>query len=896
MNDLSRWGIPERIIDVWRRRQGEILLPVQQQALKKGLLNAADGEKGEPGMRLVISAPTSSGKSFCAEMAMVRALTSRLKTVMLFPLKSLAEETYRVFSRTYGPLGVKCLIATGDHPENDRSFREGDYHVAIAVYEKFDLLLTDALDILKNIGLVVIDEIQTVSEPGRGAVLERMLTKILASVYAPSLIGLSAVIGDGDAAAGRLAGWLGASLVEHNSRPVDLMRGVAADGSFCFRSYNDGTDGREPFSKTEPAEDLFDSFVRQIKSDAGSTLVFLKSRQDTVEQAFRLAAAVDWPEARGALRKLEEEEPSFLIRSLKQAMSRAVAFHNSDLSPDQRRVVEQAFIEKEVKVVFSTTTLAMGVNLAADTVYLETVKYSAGAYNRRPSLVPVTRSEFDNMTGRAGRLVPGGVRQPGRAIVLADNAFDREILWDAYIAPETAEPVRSAFLSMALVDWLLNMLVSTAGRAEITDIFRYSLYAASGGKLDASALDEALASLGENGFVSVNGDGRPGTPTALGRAIAGSGLAVEEAVHFLSKLESGRPDTEFGWTALALSSPGWILPPGILTRFEQRHNVPLKTLYQSNDALAGQASFLTGECGGRQALPYRTAASLKALLLLHDWCRLTPVQKLEEQYQMHLGQIMSLGDTAGHLVSALAAILEAGDSEAAVGTVLRNHAFSLRVGLPVSLRPLYERFGAILNRSDFLDLQRAGIDDLTGLTQLPAGALNGIIRGEHKLKLFNDKIVKLKEEVDMPLQSVAPPPRSAMMPPMRGLVPEAVEIDGSLEGERFLVRINGFPVRLTGKSFKYFVKLAWSRLNRDAGWIYKEDIEVGFNQARYLYRMKNEVNAGLNFAWPVVENNRLGYYRLNVDPCRIRVNLDNLKRHPDYEVRSMVVGVDAAVN
>ena len=120
-----------------------------------------------------------------------------------------------------------------------------------------------------------------------------------------------------------------------------------------------------------------------------------------------------------------------------------------------------------------------------------------------------------------------------------------------------------------------------------------------------------------------------------------------------------------------------------------------------------------------------------------------------------------------------------------------------------------------------------------------------------------------------------------------GAQPRLVEIDGTFEGDRYLVRINGCPVKLTGKSFKYLTKLAWSRVNKDAGWIYKEDLEVGFNQARYLYRMKNEINDGFSSGWPIVENNRLGYYRLQLDPARIRLNVDNLKEHPDYEVRSL---------
>ena len=49
---------------------------------------------------------------------------------------------------------------------------------------------------------------------------------------------------------------------------------------------------------------------------------------------------------------------------------------------------------------------------SADVVYLETVKYASGAYDSRPELVPISRAEFDNMTGRAGRL--GSSRCHGR--------------------------------------------------------------------------------------------------------------------------------------------------------------------------------------------------------------------------------------------------------------------------------------------------------------------------------------------------------------------------------------------------------------------------------------------------------------------------------------------------
>ena len=213
VGDLEKYGIPSRVIERWRIRQGDELLSVQQTAVRKQLL-------GQPGRwqtgkehNMIISAPTSSGKSFCAEMSAIQSLALRQKVVMLFPLKSLIEEKYRLFQETYASLGIKSIILTGDHPENDHLFHAGDYHIALCVYEKFDSYLTASLDILKNIGLVVIDEIQTIAEPGRGAMLEQLLTKIKCSVYTPTLLGLSAVIGDDSSSAGKLASWLDAVVV-----------------------------------------------------------------------------------------------------------------------------------------------------------------------------------------------------------------------------------------------------------------------------------------------------------------------------------------------------------------------------------------------------------------------------------------------------------------------------------------------------------------------------------------------------------------------------------------------------------------------------------------------------------------------------------------------------------
>ncbi len=896
LGELTRYGISERMIEVWRKRQGDTLLPVQRRAIRQGLLDP--GSPGVARSNLIIAAPTSAGKSFCAELAVARALANRQRVVMVFPLKSLVEQKYAMFCRTYESLGIKCLILTSDHPENDRRFLTGEYHIALAIQEKFDLALAGRLDLLRNIGLIVIDELQTISEPGRGAVLERLLTRIMASTFRPEIIGLSAVLMD--QRIDPLALWLNATVVEETTPPRELIRGVVADGKLTYRSYNDGRDGCEDLGESCPGHDAEQTaawLASRIKADSGRTLIFLKSRLDTVNLALRLAAVLGRPSAVEALKQFDDEEPSFLLRSLTQAMNHGIAFHNSDLSSHQRTVVENAFCAGEISVLCATTTLALGVNLPADTVFLETVKYASGEYGGRPDLVPISRAEFDNMTGRAGRL---GFESsgPGKAFVLADSAFESDVLWKAYLAPCQPQPMQSAWDPLAVDDWALHMIVCGLVRTDddlqqvYSQTLRHCLNSDSAnGHSSHPDFGASLARLSESGFIRRNADGSM-EPSSVATAVVTSGLSLNEAHHYLRYLEtSDLPETPFGWTCLALSSPEWALPPAILSRYEQANNAPVRMLYRRFDHSVEEAVSLLPEDHRRQPLPYRVAATLKAALLLDDWSHLTPAQKIEERYHLHLGQIQYLGRTAAHLVSALGRLIAAGDRESERPRYLTDHAFSLRFGLPPGFREIHRHFSHLLSRTDFQKLHKAGVESLEEFCELSSSRLAGLFDDTHKIQHIIALNDTLKEEVDVHtamLDSHAPLTRQ----------PRVIEIDGTFEADRYLVRIDGFPVRLTGKSFKYLTRLAWSRLHDSNGWVYKEDIEVGFNQARYLYRMKNEISAGFRSGWPVVENNRLGYYRLQIEPDKIHLNVDNLRSHPDYELRSLFEagGQTSAVN
>ena len=81
-------------------------------------------------------------------------------------------------------------------------------------------------------------------------------------------------------------------------------------------------------------------------------------------------------------------------------LPQGVAFHNASLSPHDRAIVEELFLEMKVKVLCTTSTLAMGINLPARLVIIKSTQCYRGSMK---GYQEYTRIEIDQMMGRAGR-------------------------------------------------------------------------------------------------------------------------------------------------------------------------------------------------------------------------------------------------------------------------------------------------------------------------------------------------------------------------------------------------------------------------------------------------------------------------------------------------------------
>jgi helicase len=211
--------LPKLIQDMLDDKNITKLRPSQAKAIDAGLLEDKD---------LLVCTPTASGKTLVAEIGIVKAVTEDKSAIGVYvvPLRALASEKYKEFSKKYPSL--KVTLTSGDMDSDDKYL--GEYDIIITTSEKLDSLIRHHAPWIGKIRCLVIDEIHLLNDPHRGPTLEVLITLIKRQISTLQLIGLSATIGN----AGELAEWLQAELVEDLWRPVKLEKAVALGNKIYF--------------------------------------------------------------------------------------------------------------------------------------------------------------------------------------------------------------------------------------------------------------------------------------------------------------------------------------------------------------------------------------------------------------------------------------------------------------------------------------------------------------------------------------------------------------------------------------------------------------------------------------------------------------------------------------
>src|SRR6201999_2144343 len=103
------------------------------------------------GDHLVVSAPTSSGKTMVGELAGLRGVLERKRACFLLPLKALVNDKHRQFTRTYAGYGIRVIRATGEISDDIPDLLRGHYDICLLTYEKFTSLVVSAPHLLSQL-------------------------------------------------------------------------------------------------------------------------------------------------------------------------------------------------------------------------------------------------------------------------------------------------------------------------------------------------------------------------------------------------------------------------------------------------------------------------------------------------------------------------------------------------------------------------------------------------------------------------------------------------------------------------------------------------------------------------------------------------------------------------
>ena len=325
--------------------------------------------------------------------------------------------------------------------------------------------------LLSKIGLVVLDEAQFVTDRDRGIGVELLLTSLLAARergVQPQIVAFSAVIGD----VNHFDEWLGCQTLATTEMPVPLVEGVLdRSGNYQYLDV-DGKEHTEQLldprdivqSRQDPSsQDIIVPLVRRLVGCGEQVLIFRNKKGPSSGCANYLAEELGLPPAAEVLEALPDQDLSAASTALHRALRGGTAFHTSDLSREERVVVERAFRGRggPIRAIVATSTVAAGVNTPVETVIIAETEFAG----RPPE--PYTVAVYKNMAGRAGRL---GLAAQGRGILLAGGGIKRARLF-AYYVRGRPEPIRSSFDTRELDTWILRLLT------QVTEVPRDSVAA-----------------------------------------------------------------------------------------------------------------------------------------------------------------------------------------------------------------------------------------------------------------------------------------------------------------------------------------------------------------------------------------------------------------------------------
>lgn len=430
--------VTEFVRELVKRGRGDralfdVLPPQRRTLAERGLL-------GSSRRAVVVSLPTSSGKTLIAQFRMLQALNQfedrKGWVAYLAPTRALVNQVTRQLRRDFQPLGLSIERVSPameiDGVEAGMLMEAQDdtqFRILVATPEKFDLMLRQGWEekIGRPLTLVVVDEAHTIQQGERGLRLELLLATINRECRDAQFLLLTPFIQN----AREVARWLGGQNAEDISlgvdwQPNDRAIGIVTPvdgGVIKGRSHNYRLDfqtvhtsrhtieldgsfslGKEEtlattLSKSQDVGTLAAMAARKLK--VRGPVIAMHSRPDFVWGLAGKIKSERVPNLSDDVRFVQryvaaELGPQFPLVDL---LAHGVGVHHGGLPEEIRMLMEWLFEKGQLEVLAATTTIAQGVNFPVSGVVMAATSYPYGQ--------SMPAEDFWNIAGRAGRVSQG---------------------------------------------------------------------------------------------------------------------------------------------------------------------------------------------------------------------------------------------------------------------------------------------------------------------------------------------------------------------------------------------------------------------------------------------------------------------------------------------------------
>ncbi|MDA9101210.1 DEAD/DEAH box helicase [Omnitrophica bacterium] len=361
---------------------------------------------------VLVSAPTGAGKTVIAESAIWQALSQNQKVIYTAPIKALSNQKYRDFKAIFGESQVGIL--TGDVQINR------DAPILIMTTEIYRNSLFEDRRRIQNIAWIIFDEIHYLDDPQRGTVWEEAL------LFTPpeiNILALSATVPN----VHQLADWIRTihqrpiEVIEETHRPVPLDFYYQCQGRIFHtleqlkkQGYLNRPNWKLTFRERRRRIEIprarpnrLDTLLKFIhEKNYLPVIYFAFGRRQTENMAweashFNFITAKERTEITetfdGLLERFDLQNESSAV-AMRPLVTQGIAYHHAGMLPSLKEIIEQLFTSRLMKLIFTTETFALGINMPARCVIFDQLEKFYGTH-----FDYLSTRDFYQMAGRAGR-------------------------------------------------------------------------------------------------------------------------------------------------------------------------------------------------------------------------------------------------------------------------------------------------------------------------------------------------------------------------------------------------------------------------------------------------------------------------------------------------------------